>query len=61
MTAFLFVPLLAATWIFGTAVASQAAHFFLTIVESSATATAEGLSWQGHRSRSGCARHRLAG
>jgi hypothetical protein len=47
MTAFLFVPLLAMTWILGTFVAAQAAHFFLTIVESSATATAEGLSWQG--------------
>ncbi|HEX3150095.1 MAG TPA: hypothetical protein VHR66_18605 [Gemmataceae bacterium] len=47
MSAFLFVPLLAATWILGAFVAAQAAHFFLTVVESSATATADGPSWQG--------------
>ena len=44
---FLFVPLMAMTWIFGTFVASQAAHFFLTIIECSATATSENLSWRG--------------
>ena len=47
MTAILFVPLLALTWMIGTAIASQAAHFFLTIIESSATPTAHGMNWRG--------------
>jgi hypothetical protein len=47
MTAFLFVPLLALTWIFGLAVIAHAAHYFLTIVESSATPVARNVSWRG--------------
>src|SRR5215208_5652102 len=47
MTAFLFVPLLAATWIVGAAVASQAASFFLAILEATATPTARDFSWRG--------------
>ena len=46
MTAFLFVPLLAVTWIVGLAVLAYAAHFFLTITESSATGTARNLTWR---------------
>jgi hypothetical protein len=44
---FLFVPLLVAAWMFGFAVAAFASHYFLAIVESSATATARNLSWKG--------------
>jgi len=47
MTAFLFVPLMAATWLIGLAVVAHAAHYFLTIVESSATGTARNLTWRG--------------
>lgn len=47
MTAFFFVPLLAVTWMFGFAVAAHAAHYFLTIVESSATGMARNMSWKG--------------
>src|SRR5262245_41499175 len=47
MSAFLFVPLLAFTWIVGAAVASQAASFFLAILEASATPTARDFSWRG--------------
>ena len=46
MTAFLFVPLLAITWIVGLAVLAYAAHYFLTITESSATGTARNLTWR---------------
>jgi hypothetical protein len=44
MTAFLFVPLLAFAWIFGLAVAAHAAHYFLSIVEGSATGLARNIS-----------------
>jgi hypothetical protein len=47
MNAFLFVPLLAATWIVGMAVLSQAAAYFLAILEASATPTARDFSWRG--------------
>src|SRR4051812_5164326 len=47
MTAFLFVPLLALAWIVGSAVASQAASFFLAVLEGSATAVARDFSWRG--------------
>src|SRR4051794_13691090 len=47
MTAFLFVPLLVAAWMLGFFVAALASHYFLTIVESSATAMARNLSWRG--------------
>lgn len=47
MTAFLFVPLLALTWIVGTAVGSQAASFFLAILEASANPVARDVSWRG--------------
>jgi hypothetical protein len=47
MTAFLFVPLLAFTWMVGTAVASQAASFFLAILEATATPVARDFSWRG--------------
>ncbi|HKB00747.1 MAG TPA: hypothetical protein VKD90_00945 [Gemmataceae bacterium] len=46
MTAFLFLPLLAATWIVGLVVVAHAAHYFLTVVESSATGTARNLTWK---------------
>jgi hypothetical protein len=49
MTAFFFVPLLAAAWILGFLVAAHASHYFLTIVESSATATARNLPWEGRK------------
>ncbi|MBO0699776.1 MAG: hypothetical protein J2P46_15370, partial [Zavarzinella sp.] len=45
--AYVFVPLLALTWIVGFAVIAYAAHYFLTIVESSATGTARNLTWRG--------------
>jgi hypothetical protein len=47
MTAFFFIPLLAVAWILGLFVAANAAHFFLTIVESSATPIARNVSWRG--------------
>lgn len=47
MTAFFFVPLLVAAWILGFFVSALASHYFLTIVESSATAYARNLSWKG--------------
>src|SRR3954454_12241096 len=47
MNAFLFVPLLAATWIVGMADLSQAAAYFLAILEASATPTARDFSWRG--------------
>jgi hypothetical protein len=47
MSAFLFVPLLALTWIIGSAVASQAASFFLAILEATATPVARDVSWRG--------------
>jgi hypothetical protein len=47
MSAFIFVPLLALTWIVGTAVASQAASFFLAILEATATPVARPFSWRG--------------
>jgi len=47
MSAFLFVPILAFTWIIGFAVVLHASHYFLTIVESSATGTARNLPWHG--------------
>src|SRR4051794_36204787 len=47
MTAFLFVPLLALTWIIGSAVASQAASFFLAILEATATPVACDVTWRG--------------
>ena len=47
MTAFLFVPLLALTWIVGTAMVSQAASFFLAILEASATPATRDFSWRG--------------
>jgi hypothetical protein len=49
MTAFVFVPLLAAAWMLGFFVAAHASHYFLTIVESSATATARNLPWEGRK------------
>ena len=52
MTAFLFVPLLAATWIVGSAVASVAASFFLAILEASATPGVRDFSWRGPSFRS---------
>lgn len=45
MTAILFVSLLAGAWMAGAVVAAHAAHYFLTIVESSATATPGGFTW----------------
>src|SRR5918993_3425021 len=47
MTAPIFVPLLVATWLIGAAVASQAASFFLAILEATATPTARDFSWRG--------------
>ena len=47
MTAFLFVPLLVAAWMIGFVVTAHASHYFLTIVESSATATAKNVPWRG--------------
>jgi hypothetical protein len=47
MSAILFVPVLAFTWIIGFAVVLHAAHYFLTIVESSATGMSRNLSWDG--------------
>jgi hypothetical protein len=47
MTAFLFVPLLALTWMVGAGVVSQAASFFLAILEASATPVARDFSWRG--------------
>jgi hypothetical protein len=47
MTAFLFVPLLAAAWMLGFFVVAISSHYFLTIVESSAVGTARNLSWKG--------------
>src|SRR5262245_23448056 len=47
MSAFFFVPLLAIAWILGFFVAAHAAHYFLTIVESSATAMARNVPWAG--------------
>ena len=44
---FLFVPLLAAAWMLGLFVAMHASHYFLTIVESSATAYVRNLLWKG--------------
>lgn len=43
----IFVPLLAAAWMLGFFVAAHAAHYFLTIVESSSTAYARNFSWKG--------------
>src|SRR5262245_21842581 len=43
----IFVPVLAFTWIIGFVVVLHAAHYFLAIVESSATGTARNLSWDG--------------
>ena len=51
MTAFIFVPLLVAAWMIGFVVTAHASHYFLTIVESSATATAKNMSWRGHTFR----------
>lgn len=45
--AILFVPLMAAAWMLGTVVAALASHYFLTIVESSATAYVRNLPWKG--------------
>jgi hypothetical protein len=47
MTAPIFVPLLAATWMIGVAVVCVAAALFLAILESSAIPTARGVSWSG--------------
>jgi hypothetical protein len=47
MTAFLFVPLIAVSWIVGLIVVAHAAHYFLTIVESSATPYVRNVSWSG--------------
>ena len=47
MTAPIFVPLLVAAWMLGFVVAAHASHYFLTIVESSATGMARNLSWRG--------------
>ena len=47
MNAFFFVPLLVLAWMIGFLVAAHASHYFQTIVESSATATAKNLSWRG--------------
>jgi hypothetical protein len=47
MSAFFFVPLLAISWIVGFAVAAHASHYFLTIIESTATGMARNLSWKG--------------
>ena len=47
MTAYVFVPLLALAWIVGFLVAAHAAHYFLSIVESSATAHRPERAWQG--------------
>lgn len=47
MTAFVFVPLLVVTWLIGFVVVAFASNYFLTIVESSATATAKNMSWRG--------------
>lgn len=47
MNAFIFVPLLVLAWMFGLAFAAHASHYFLTVVESSATAMARNLSWTG--------------
>src|SRR5262245_57083312 len=45
--AYVFVPLLALAWMLGFLVAAHAAHYFLSIVESSATATARNVPWEG--------------
>jgi len=47
MTAFIFVPLLVIAWMLGFFVAAHAAHYFLSIVESSATAVARNVPWSG--------------
>jgi hypothetical protein len=47
MSAFFFVPLLAIAWILGFFVAAHASHYFLSIVESSATAMARNVPWAG--------------
>jgi len=44
---FLFVPLLVAAWMLGVVVVAHASHYFLTIVESSATAYTRNLPWKG--------------
>jgi hypothetical protein len=51
MTAFLFVPLLAMTWILGLAVVSHAGQYFLSIVESSSTGTAQNVAIRGRSFR----------
>ncbi len=47
MNAYFFVPLLALTWAFGFVVTSVAGHYFLSIVESSATGLAQNVPWKG--------------
>lgn len=52
MTAFLFVPLLAATWIYGLFYSGLASHYFLTIVESSGSLYAQNVDWKKRSFRS---------
>ena len=52
MNAFIFVPLLAATWVIGFIILGLTAHYFLSIVESSATATAENVAFERRSFRS---------
>lgn len=51
MSAFFFVPLLVAAWMLGFFVAAHASHYFLTIVESSATGMARNRTWERHSFR----------
>ena len=52
MNAIIFVPLLAATWVIGFIILGLTAHYFLSIVESSATATAENVAFERRSFRS---------
>jgi hypothetical protein len=45
MDAFIFVPLLAFSWIFGLFLSGLVSHYFLTIVESSGTMYAQNVDW----------------
>ena len=51
MSAFVFVPLLAFTWMLGLAVVSHAGQYFLSIVESSSTGTAQNVAIRGRSFR----------